>query len=88
MDLVLDTVTSSHDVAPLVNTLKSSGTYILIGGLPQPILISPFQMLFSRQRIEGSLIGGVPETQKMLSFCAANGIKPKYRVIHAKDASK
>jgi len=74
MDLVLDTVSSSHEVAPLVNTLKVGGTYILLGGVPQPFSISPFQMLFKSQRIEGSLIGGVPETQKMLSFCAANGI--------------
>ena len=88
MDLVLDTISCSHEVAPLVNTLKVNGTYVLLGGVPQPFAISPFQMLFSRQTIEGSLIGGVPETQKMLNFCAEKGIKPIYRVIHAKDAAE
>ncbi len=88
MDLVLDTVSCSHEVAPLVNIVKVGGTYVLLGGIPQPFSISPFQMLMSRQTIEGSLIGGVPETQKMLNFCAENSIKPNYRVIHAKDASE
>ena len=88
MDLVLDTISCSHEVAPLVNTLKVDGTYVLLGGVPQPFSISPFQMLMSRQKIEGSLIGGVPETQKMLHFCADHAIKPNYRVIHAKDASE
>lgn len=87
MDVVLDTISCSHEIAPLVNLLKVGGTYVLLGGIPQPFSISPFQMLFSRQRIEGSLIGGVGETQEMLDFCAQHGIVPNYRVIHAKDAS-
>jgi uncharacterized zinc-type alcohol dehydrogenase-like protein len=87
-DVVLDTVSCAHPVAPLVNTIKVGGTYVLIGGVPQPFEISPFQMLFSRQTIEGSLIGGVPETQEMLDFCAAHNIKPNYHVIHAKEASE
>jgi alcohol dehydrogenase (NADP+) len=33
------------------------------------------------------LVGGVPETQQMLDFCAAHNIKPEIKIIHAKDAS-
>jgi uncharacterized zinc-type alcohol dehydrogenase-like protein len=87
-DVVLDTVSAVHPIAPLVNTIKVGGTYVLIGGVAQPFEISPFQMLFSRQSIEGSAIGGVPETQEMLDFCAAHNLKPNYHVIHANDASE
>lgn len=87
-DVVLDTISAVHPIAPLVNTIKVGGTYVLIGALAQTFEISPMQMLFSRQSIEGSLIGGVPETQQMLDFCAAHSIKPNYHVIHAKDASE
>jgi uncharacterized zinc-type alcohol dehydrogenase-like protein len=34
------------------------------------------------------LIGGVPETQEMLDFCAKHNIVPEYRVINAKEANE
>ena len=86
-DLILDTVSVAHPVAPLATTLKVGGAMVLIGGVPQPFEISSFQLLMGRQSIEGSLIGGVPETQKMLEFCAEHKIVPEFKVIHAKDAA-
>ncbi len=86
-DVVIDTVSVKHPVAPLVNTLKVGGVYVLIGGVVDTFEISPMQMLFSRQSIEGSLIGGLKETQEMLDFCAKHNIVPEYKVIDAKDAN-
>lgn len=86
-DIILDTVSHHHDIAPLVNTLKVGGTYVLLGLPPQPIEISVFPLVFTRSRIEGSLVGGVPETKEMLEFCAQHNIVPDIHVIHAKDAS-
>jgi uncharacterized zinc-type alcohol dehydrogenase-like protein len=31
-------------------------------------------MIFGRKTLAGSLIGGLPETQEMLDFCAEHGI--------------
>lgn len=87
-DVVIDTVSVGHPVAHLVNTLKVGGTYVLIGGVTHPFEISPMQMIFSRQSIEGSLIGGLKETQQMLDFCAEHNIVPEYKVIDAKDANE
>lgn len=87
-DVVIDTVAAKHPVASLVNTLKVGGVYVLIGGVVEPFEISPFQMIFSRQSIEGSLIGGLKETQDMLDFCAKHSIVPEYKVIDAKDANQ
>lgn len=86
-DVVIDTVSAPHDIAKMTNTMKVGGTWVLLGGVPQPFQVSAFQMLMSRYSIEGSLIGGVPETQEMLDFCAAHNIVPEYEVIDAKDAN-
>ena len=86
-DLVLDTVSAPHDVATLASTLKVGGTYVLLGAVVQPFQVSAFPLIMSRHTIEGSLIGGVPETQEMLEFCANHGIVPEYQVIEAKDAN-
>ena len=39
--------------------------------------------MLSRKRIAGSLIGGIPETQEMLDFCAEHGIAPMVEQISA-----
>ena len=87
-DVILDTVSASHDVAGLLSTLKVGGTYVFIGGVPTPTPISPMTMLFSKLTVTGSLVGGIAETQEMLDFCAKHGIEPEIRVIAAKDASE
>lgn len=86
-DVVIDTVSAPHDVNKIFPTLKVGGTYVCIGGVVEPMQISPFTLIGSNLKIEGSLVGGIPETQEMLNFCSKHNIKPEIKVIHAKDAS-
>ena len=86
-DVILDTVSASHPIAPLMNMLKVGASYVLLGAIGQPFEISAFPMIFSNQSLEGSLIGGVPETQEMLDFCAEHDVKPDIDIIHARDAN-
>lgn len=86
-DVVLDTVSAPHEVAPLLSTLKVAGTYVLLGAIGKPFEIAAFPMIFGNQSLEGSLIGGIPETQEMLDFCAKHNVLPDIKVIHARDAS-
>lgn len=85
-DVILDTVAAPHDVGQLASTLRVGGTIVLLGAVGKPFEVSAFSLLFSRHSIEGSLIGGIPETQEMLDFCAAHDIVPEFEVISAKDA--
>jgi uncharacterized zinc-type alcohol dehydrogenase-like protein len=36
-----------------------------------------------RRSLAGSMIGGIPETQEMLDFCAEHGVAPEIEVIDA-----
>jgi uncharacterized zinc-type alcohol dehydrogenase-like protein len=85
-DVILDTVSHPHPVAPLVNTLKVGGSFVLVGGVAQPFELGAFPMLFNRYSVEGTLVGGVPETKEMLEFCAKHNVLPDIRVIHASEA--
>jgi uncharacterized zinc-type alcohol dehydrogenase-like protein len=40
-------------------------------------------LIFGRRSIAGSLIGGIPETQEMLDFCAEHGIVADIEMIRA-----
>lgn len=74
-DFILDTVPVAHDLNPYVAALRRDGVLILLGMLAPtdpPLHTAP--MIFARRSIAGSLIGGLPETQEMLDFCANHGI--------------
>ena len=75
LNLIIDTVGSAHDLAPYVDTLKVSGTHVLVGAPehPHPAL-QPFQLILERKGIAGSCIGGIAETQEMLDFCSKHNI--------------
>ncbi|MGB7757530.1 MAG: NAD(P)-dependent alcohol dehydrogenase [Salinisphaera sp.] len=74
-DFMLDTVPVQHPIDPYLNALKYDGTHILVG-LMDPIepAITGMNLIFKRRVVGGSLIGGMPETQEVLDFCAENGI--------------
>jgi uncharacterized zinc-type alcohol dehydrogenase-like protein len=42
-------------------------------------------LIKKRRRIAGSLIGGIPETQEMLDYCAEHNIMSDVEVIDIKD---
>ncbi|NWO05916.1 MAG: NAD(P)-dependent alcohol dehydrogenase [Alteromonadaceae bacterium] len=74
-DFMLDTVPVQHDINPYLNCLKFDGTHILVG-LLEPIepTIQAAQLVGKRRALAGSLIGGMPETQEVLDFCAEHDI--------------
>ena len=80
-DLIIDTVPVQHELMPYVPLLDVDGTLCLVGQLgPAPDLNTAL-MVLKRKRIAGSLIGGIPETQEMLVFCAEKGVLPEVEMI-------
>jgi uncharacterized zinc-type alcohol dehydrogenase-like protein len=81
-DFILDTVPHQHDLNPYLATLKLDGTLCLVG-LLEPIdpPASAGQLIRKRRAVVGSLIGGIPETQEMLDFCAQHGIGADIEMI-------
>ena len=81
-DFILNTVAVSHDLDPFLALLKMDGTMTLVGApsTPHP---SPgvFGLITKRRSIAGSMIGGIPETQEMLDFCAKHNIVSDIEVI-------
>jgi uncharacterized zinc-type alcohol dehydrogenase-like protein len=84
-DFILDTVSAEHDMNMYLSLLKTDGVHICVGAPPKPMLISPFPLLGGRKSVAGSGIGGIPETQEMLDFCAENNVVSDIEVIAMKD---
>ncbi|HZW18794.1 MAG TPA: NAD(P)-dependent alcohol dehydrogenase [Luteimonas sp.] len=84
LDFILDTVAAPHDLDAFMTLLKRDGTMVLVGvpATPHP---SPqvFNLVGKRRTLAGSMIGGIPETQEMLDFCAEHGIVADIEMIRA-----
>jgi alcohol dehydrogenase (NADP+) len=81
-DLIIDTVPYGHDLNPYVPTLGVDGTLVLVGYLgPLNDALHTAPLVLRRLAVAGSLIGGLPETQEMLDFCAEHGITADVEMI-------
>jgi uncharacterized zinc-type alcohol dehydrogenase-like protein len=81
-DLIVSTVAVSHNLDPFLSLLKRDGTLVLVGAPEQPHP-SPtvFNLLMARRSLAGSGIGGIPETQQMLDYCAEKNIVSDIELI-------
>ena len=84
-DFILDTVSAEHDFNFYLSLLRTNGTHICVGVPPKPAEIHPFSLLGGRKSVAGSGIGGLPETQEMLDYCAEHNIVSDIEMIDIKD---
>ena len=63
--------------------LATDGTLVEVGAPEKPMVVPFFPLGAQRRSLAGSMIGGIPETQEMLDFCAEHGIAPEIEVIAA-----
>jgi len=84
LDLIINTVAAPHDLDAFLSLLKRDGAMTLVGApaTPHP---SPnvFGLIMKRRTLAGSMIGGIPETQEMLDFCAEHGIVADIEMVRA-----
>ncbi len=78
---IIDTVSAPHDYNLYLSLLRSDGIHICVGAPPTPAEISAFNLIGARRSIAGSMIGGLPETQEMLDYCAEHNISSDVEVI-------
>lgn len=84
-DFIIDTVSAPHDYNTYLGLLKTNGVQICVGVPPSPLEIYGFSLLGNRRSIAGSAIGGIPETQEMLDYCAEHNIVSDIELIDIKD---
>ena len=87
-DFILDTVSADHDYNFYLGLLKTNGVMVCVGAPPSPAQVPAFNLIFGRKSIAGSLIGGIPETQEMLDYCAEHNIVSDIELIAMKDINE
>src|SRR5206468_275132 len=64
-DLLIDTVSATHDYASYLRLLRPFGTMVCVGAPPEPQPVPAFALIGGAKRLVGSMIGGMQETQEM-----------------------
>jgi len=89
LDFMISTVPYAYDMSPYIDCVKKYGYFTQVG---QPIngelTINNFNMIFNRVNFNGSLIGGIPETQEVMDYCAEKKIYPQIEIIKASKINK
>lgn len=84
-DFIIDTVSAKHDYNAYLRLLATDGVMMCVGAPPTPAEVGVFTLMGNRRSLSGSTIGGIPETQEMLDYCAKHGITSDIEVIDIAD---
>ncbi len=82
-DLLINTVGAAVSLDAFLGLLGRGGTMVNLGAPTESLEASAFSLLTMRRGLEGSMVGGLEETQEMLDFCAEHGITATVEVIAA-----
>jgi len=89
LDYMISTVPYAYEMSGYIDCVKPYGYFTQVG---QPIngelMINNFNMIFNRVNFNGSLIGGIPETQEVMDYCAENKIYPQIQIIKAEEINE
>ncbi|WP_311314998.1 NAD(P)-dependent alcohol dehydrogenase [Streptomyces naphthomycinicus] len=87
-DIILNTVSASLDFAAYLSVLRTDGTMVNLGLPEEPVQIGLQSLFGHRRSMSSSGIGGIPETQEMLEFCAEHGAGAEIELIGAAEINE
>ena len=87
-DLILNTVSAALPIDAYLSLLRVGGAMVNVGAPPEPLSYSAFSLIGGNKSLAGSMIGGLPETQEMLDFCAEHQVGAEIETIGAADVDE
>ena len=87
-DIILNTVSADLPMEDYVALLKPRGALVNVGLPPAKYEVTPAALIATSKVLAGSQIGGIPETQEMLDFCAKHDFGATVEVIGADEVDK
>lgn len=84
LDYMIATIPAQYDVAAYASVVKRDGFYTQVGmPIGFALTISNVALANTRVNFNSSLIGGIPETQEVVDYCADNNVLPQIQLIKA-----
>jgi D-arabinose 1-dehydrogenase-like Zn-dependent alcohol dehydrogenase len=74
--VVLATAPSSKAMSQLIDGLGPNGKLLVVGAAPDPIEVTPAQLIFGSRTIEGWASGTPADSEDTLRFAELSGVRP------------
>jgi len=89
LDFMISTVPYAYGISGYIDCVKPFGYFTQVGiPINGELMINNTNMIFNRVNFNGSLIGGIPETQEVMNYCAKNKIYPQIQIIKAEEINE
>lgn len=87
-DWVISTIPVKYDLAAYTALVRPHGSFTQVG-MPDgfSLTLNALALSVSRVNVNASLIGGIPETQEVVHYCADNHVRPDIQVIPADEVT-
>lgn len=86
LDYMISTIPAQFDVAAYAGTVKRNGTFTQVGmPIGFQLTLSNIGLANTHVNFNASLIGGIPETQEVVYYCADNNVLPNIQIIKAEE---
>jgi uncharacterized zinc-type alcohol dehydrogenase-like protein len=86
-DLIVNTVSANLALDAYLGLLKAGGAMVSVGLPVEPDKVHAGSLIGRNRIYAGSNVGGLPETQEMLDFCAEHSIAPAIELIGADEVN-
>jgi 2-desacetyl-2-hydroxyethyl bacteriochlorophyllide A dehydrogenase len=74
--VILSTAPDSKAISELVDGLGPDGKLVIVGAGPEPLTITPLQLIFARRMVRGWPSGTARDSEDTLQFSSLSGVRP------------
>jgi D-arabinose 1-dehydrogenase-like Zn-dependent alcohol dehydrogenase len=86
--LILATAPDAKSMSALVDGLAPGGQLVVVGATPEPLSVSPLQLILARRSILGWPSGTAKDSEDVLQFSALTGVRPMIERYPLEEAEK
>jgi D-arabinose 1-dehydrogenase-like Zn-dependent alcohol dehydrogenase len=86
--VILATAPSSKAMSALIDGLGPNGKLVVVGAAPEPIEVTPSQLIFGSKTIQGWAAGTPAASEDALNFCVLTGVRPMIETYPLERASE
>ena len=73
---ILTTAPDSKAMSELIDGLAPTGTLMVVGISPDPIAVTPLQLITGERAIRGSALGTATDSEETMNFAELSGVRP------------
>jgi len=85
---ILSTAPNSKAMSELIDGLAPTGRFIVVGISPDPIAVTPLQLITGERAIQGSAVGTATDSEETMNFAERTGVRPMIETYPLEKASE